>query len=131
MKKWVKKIIKAGIYILGICMAIVLLDRFFESLNKVDVSDMEEVTYNEFLTLVEEGKVDTVYYSATKEVMSFTILNEDTKDMGREKRDKYNYKLDDYRKTLYPAYDEFRKDMLNADVNLVVLEDSIDITYII
>lgn len=84
---------------------------------------MEEVTYTEFLEMVKNKQVDTVYYSTSDEVMTFTLFNDETKEMSKKERESYKYKLEDYRKTLYPAYDEFRKDMLNADVNLKVSKD--------
>lgn len=115
---------KHSIFIL-VCLLVVSIFTIIRVVNDsgIKTSDMTEVTYTEFLTMCEKGEVDTVYYNSSQEVMSFTLLNDETKEMSREERKDYNYKLSDYRKTLYPAYDEFRKDMLAFDINLVVVEE--------
>lgn len=128
MKKWLskyKKLIKLCILglIIGIAISIV-----YDYVTSVKMSDMKEVTYEEFIKMAKEGKIDTVYYSTSKEVMKFTLLNDDTKSMTRKERDKYKYKAKDYRKTLYPAYPEFRKDMLNYGVNLKINGESLLVT---
>lgn len=87
--------------------------------------EIEEVTYTEFLTMCEEGKVDTVHYSSTSEYMEITLFNEETKDMSRKDLDEYEYEVEDMRKVLYPEYDEFRKDMLEMDVNLEIISDAL------
>ena len=88
-----------------------------------DPDKVEKITYGEFMQLVEDGKVDTVFYSTSNEWMTVTLYNEDTIGMPVEEREEYNYKNSDKREVQYPAYDEFRKDMLDAGVNLV-LKDS-------
>lgn len=83
-------------------------------------SQIKYVTYTEFLKMVDEHKVDTVYYSTSDEIMSFTLLNKKTKKMTLEERlkaPKYDQKE---LKTYYPAYEQFRKDMLKKDVLLKV-----------
>lgn len=83
-------------------------------------SQIKYVTYNEFLKMVDKHKVDTVYYSTSDEIMSFTLLNNKTKKMTLEERlkaPKYDQKE---LKTYYPAYEQFRKDMLKKDVLLKV-----------
>lgn len=87
--------------------------------------EIKEITYKEFIELCEDGKVDTVYYSSTSEYMKATLYNDETKDMSREELDKYEYESEDIRKVLYPDYDEFRKDMLDMDVNLSIVSDSL------
>lgn len=82
---------------------------------------IEYVSYNDFLKLVKEDKVDTVTYSISEELMTFTLFNEETKDMTIEERQKYRgYLPKDIKKTYYPAYEEFRKDMLESNVLLSV-----------
>ena len=86
--------------------------------------DYELVTYNEFITYLEEGAVDTVYYSNSKELMYFTLYTEESKEMTKEEREDYKYPEDSYRSVYYPAYDEFRKDMLSYDIELKLISET-------
>ena len=85
---------------------------------------IEEVTYTDFLKMVKEKKVDTVYYSPSSEWMTFTLYNKDTKGKKKEDIKGYVYPDSDKRRVQYPAYDEFRKDLLESDVNLKVSNKS-------
>lgn len=85
--------------------------------------DYELVTYNEFIAYLEEGAVDTVYYSNSKELMYFTLYTEESKEMTKEEREDYKYPEDSYRSVYYPAYDEFRKDMLSYDIELKLISE--------
>ena len=83
---------------------------------------IDEIPYSEFLEMCENGEVDTVYYSPSQEKMSFTIYTEDSKKLSREELENYEYDNDHKKKTLYPAYEEFRKDMLMYNVNLQIVD---------
>lgn len=121
----IKNFIKKHGFFIAVCIVVmgIFIGIRIANDSKIKTSDMIEVTYTEFLAMCERGEIDTVYYSTSQEVMSFTLLNDDTKEMSREERKEYDYKLKDYRKTLYPAYDEFRKDMLAYDINLTVVKE--------
>lgn len=85
------------------------------------IDDMPEILYSEFLTYVNENQVDTVWYSQEDEYMRFVLFTDETKNMTKKERDKYEYPKDSYIKCLYPGSDSgFRKDMLLSDVNLVI-----------
>ena len=56
-----------------------------------DFAKVEEISYNEFLQLVGEKRVDTIYYSKAKEYMTITLYNDDTKGMTKEVSEKYHY----------------------------------------
>lgn len=90
------------------------------SIKSQQLAKIEKVEYTEFLDDVKNGKVDTIYYSASDEWMTYTLLNDDTKDMTQDEREDYTYKSKDKRRVQYPAYDTFRKDMLEKDVHLVL-----------
>ena len=105
--------------LLTILTYIVVFFVFFYEKNEPD-----EITYNEFLQLVEEKKVDTVYYNKSKEYMTITLFNEDTKNMTKEERDDYQYEDCDKRRVLYPGSQDFRENMLKADVNMVLQTDN-------
>ena len=93
----------------------------------------EEISYTTFMEYVEKGEVDTIYFNKSDKYMTFTLLNEDTKEMSLEERNNYTYKSKDYRKTLYPEYDDFKKDMLTYGVNIVekTSDNKVDIFSII
>lgn len=80
----------------------------------------EEVSYNQFLEDVHGGKVDTVYYTKDSEKMRYTLFTDESKDLSIEDRKKYEYDRDNWRITYYPAYDEFRRDLLESGVRLEV-----------
>lgn len=85
---------------------------------------IQEISYTEYWQLVEDGKIDTVYYSPSSEYMTVTLLNDETEPMPREERDEYIYSIKDKRKVLYPGYTDFRKDLLEKDVNVKLTADS-------
>lgn len=95
---------------------------------KLDEDEIKKITYNEFLDLVNKNAVDTVTYSSSKEWMTITLWNEETKDMSDEELESYKYKNKDKRLVQYPAYEDFRKDMLEAEVNLKL--DTSSVTFI-
>ena len=81
----------------------------------------ELVSYTEFVKDLDSGKIDTVYYSVSEEYMRYTLLNKETKKMTLEERLKYkDYELDSWKCTTFPAYEDFRKDLAEKGVNVVV-----------
>lgn len=107
--------------IVGCALGFLFLMLLVTSLTRTALSDadlLEYVPYNEFMQMVNEGKVDTVTYSTSNEKMIFSLFNDETRDMTDEERKDYEYSAEDMRMTLYPAYDEFRKDLLEKDVKL-------------
>lgn len=125
IKEFIKQNKKKFIRLLiswAICM--ICLFSIMNSVKTQQVAKIEKVDYTDFLEDIENGKVDTVYYSTSDEWMTYTLLNDDTKDMSKEERDSYIYKSEDKRRVQYPAYDTFRKDMLEKDVHLVVNRNS-------
>ena len=85
---------------------------------------IEKVSYTEFRTYFEKHEIDTIYYNANNEYMTFTILNEETKQMSQEERAEYDYPNSNKKKCKYPAYEDFRKEMLEAGVDMVVVKTS-------
>ena len=111
---------KKHLIILSIVVILAIAMKKYFEVNDLKTDNIDEVTYTEFLEMVEKDKVDTVYYNTTSEVMTFTLLNDETKDMDWSERAEYKYDDSEYRKTFYPSYEEFRKDMLENDVRLEV-----------
>lgn len=81
---------------------------------------IEKIEYSEFMKMVENGEIDTIYYSNSEEWMTVTVYNDETREMTREEREDYEYSAEDKRKVLYPAYEDFRKDMLEHDIRLAL-----------
>lgn len=90
-----------------------------------------EIPYSEFVVLLEEHKIDTVYYNPSMEYMTITLLNDVTVNMTREERDAYEYSESDQRYVLYPDYDEFRKDILATDTNLRVIKEDMSLLLLV
>lgn len=113
LKKWWKENKKTFIISLIISIAFTII---YTKLTATD-EPIEKVSYNEFMTMVKEHKVDTVYYNQSNEYMTFTLFNDETKDMSMEDRLEYdNYTSKDKRITIYPSGDNFRQDLLQYDV---------------
>lgn len=119
MKKF-KDIIKKFKGLIILCVVMLIVEFVSMTLyTNIRNKQIEYVSYNEFLELVKENKVDTVYYSASDELMTFTLLNKKTSKMSIEERREYKgYLPTEMKKTYYPAYEEFRKDMLEKNVLL-------------
>lgn len=79
-----------------------------------------EVTYAEFTDDLTSGKIDTIYYSSSDEMMRYTLYNEDTRGMKSTEREDYTYDKDYWRLTSYPAQEDFRKEMLEQGVSLTI-----------
>lgn len=101
-------------------VCVICLFSTLNSINARKLAEIKKVDYTEFLNDVKHGKVDTVYYNTTDEWMTYTLLNKDTKKMTQDEREDYTYESKDKRRVQYPAYDTFRKDMLEKDVHLVL-----------
>lgn len=91
----------------------------------VDVANYErnkpdDVTYAKFIDDLDNARIDTIYYSTSSEEMRYTLYNEETRGMSKEAKENYTYKSDYWRRTAYPAQEDFRKEMLEKGVSLVV-----------
>lgn len=101
-------------------ICVICLFSTLNSINARKLAEIKKVDYTEFLNDVKHGKVDTVYYNTTDEWMTYTLLNKDTKKMTQDERENYTYESKDKRRVQYPAYGDFRKDMLEQNVHLVL-----------
>ena len=82
----------------------------------------QEVLWDEFMEMAENGEIDTIYYDGdTSEYLEFTLLNDETREMTREERESYDYPDSSWRKTLNPKTKDvggFREQMVQMGVNL-------------
>ena len=115
-----------------LCMLTVIYSFLYMSLiTPKDEDEIQKITYNEFLDLVDKEAVDTVYYSNDNEWMTVTLWNEETKDLSDKELEEYSYKNKDKRLVQYPAYDTFRKDLLESDVTLKLETGSLTLVNVI
>ena len=112
LKKYKKQCI---ICVVLVVVASVSLDVWHYERNKPD-----EVTYAEFISDLDSGKIDTIYYSNNEEMMRYTLYNDDTRDMTKTEKEEYTYSKEYWRLTSYPAQEDFRKEMLEKGVDLQI-----------
>ena len=89
--------------------------------DKLDTAEYKP--YKEFKKQARAGEVDTLYYHTGKERMVYTVYTEASKNMTEEEKEGYTYPHTAYFVTDYPAGDDFRKDMLEFDLTLVLVRD--------
>lgn len=89
-----------------------------EKINKID-----KITYNQYLELLEEDKIDGVYYNESSEWMTITLYNDETREMSLEDRIDYKgYTKDDKRLVYFPGTKEFsRTELLKKNVILKIV----------
>jgi cell division protease FtsH len=104
------------------CLILLLVAWLCWDVYQFEQEKPEEVIYNDFVKMVDDGLVDTIYYEANTEKMRFTLYNEYTKGKTQEEleKEKYEYPKEDWGMTYYPATETFREDMLKKGVHLEV-----------
>lgn len=117
-----KKIASVICYLIVALVCLRMLQTVQESQQKAN--EPQKIEYTEFLELLEDGAVDTIYYNGSEEWMTVTLWNDESKELSEEEREDYEYQVEDKRMVLYPAYNEFRKDMLEYNVRLSVTQSS-------
>ena len=83
---------------------------------------IERISYETFIELVDNHKVDRVDYSESNEWMTVYLFNDDTKNLSLDERLKYNkYTESDQVLTQYPGTGtNFREKMLKKDILLTI-----------
>lgn len=117
MKKFLKKY-QDFFENLIVCLVCLLLFFVLYGKNIFFNEKIEKVTYNDFIAEADNGNIDTIYYSPTSNWMTYTLYNDETRNMSDDELEKYHYKIIDKRKVQYPSYDTFRKDMLEKNIKL-------------
>lgn len=85
-----------------------------------DIHMIDEITYTEFEELLDNGDVYKIEYSSKCEYMKVILYNDKTRELDREDLRGYDFSVKDYRKVLYPGYDNFRLEMLRHNVELEI-----------
>ena len=129
--EWFNKNKRFILFLLLFVFSIGMSARTVALMQETKEKEIKEITYPELIDLLEDGAVDTVYYSTDNEYMTVTLYNDETKKMTKEQLEEYEYDAEDKRKVLYPAYDEFRKDILEYGANLVLVRTTSTIVNVI
>lgn len=87
------------------------------------LGEAEPITYTELMQLIEENKVDDIYYSQENDSCVVTLFNE-ASEKFRGSSDRYPYGVDDVRVAPYTAEENFRKNMLSYGINLYWVKQS-------
>lgn len=120
---WAKN--KSTLFI-SLILSIILTIVYYNVTSKKEKIDI--ISYNDFVTLVEDHKVDSIYYNKNNEWMTITLYNDTTKNMTLEERLNYTgYTAKDKRQVLYPGGETFRKELLEKDINLSIISEETSI----
>jgi len=92
--------------------------------------NVQTISYTEYLEYLESNEVDMVTYSADEGLMTVRLFDEQSKKMTFEERKEYKGENAIVFKTYYPAYEDFRKDLLEKDV-IVNIANEGAITYVL
>ena len=132
MKDFFKKLLKnfkeywkkSKFEILAVAIITLTIVSIWQTYIIVPELKIERISYNDFMELVEENKVDTVSYNKNNEWMTITLFNENTKNLSIEERLEYkDYGIVDKRLVQYPAGDDFRKKLLQHNIILKVVSE--------
>lgn len=96
---------KKNVYMLIVLIFMIwLCVSMFKWMIKSNVTEEhQEILWDEFMELAENGDIDTIYYDGdNSEYLEFTLLNDETRNMSRKEREDYNYPESSWRKTLNP-----------------------------
>jgi cell division protease FtsH len=86
------------------------------NVNLQSADPIEKIPYTEYMELLDAGDIDRVIYSEEKEYMTVMLFNDETREMTQEEREQYKHKNSDCRYVLYPANEDFRKELLEKGV---------------
>lgn len=105
-----------ALLLIGLCLMLVtMFDQF-----TFELSIPKSVTYDEYLEDLKAGNIDTIYYDKSQ-TMRYTVLNDETRAMTPKEREGYVYPKANWRSTLYPGGEDWRREMLEEyHVNLVM-----------
>lgn len=124
MKKLLEYLKKNKVQLIVSFILSFILTYLWMSYNDQKINKIEKIPYNEYMQLVDEGKVDTIYYNEQNEWMTITLFNDTTKEMSFEDRVEYkDYDKSDKRQVLYPGKAFSRVEMMRK--NIIVKLDEV------
>lgn len=123
IKEWFKK--NRGLIIISFLASIITIS-ILQNRQLSQQPEIKTISYQEFEQLVEEEKVDGIYYNTSNEWMTITLFNVESKTLDAKERLNYQgYTNEDKRNVLYPAYEEFRHDMLSNNINMIIVDPKV------
>ena len=128
MKKKIKEFLKKNKTALIVSVVASILFTFLYAKFTMPQENIDVISYKEFTELVQNHRVDKVYYNRNNEWMTCVLYNEDTINMTTQQRLEYDkYTEKDKRKVLYPAYDDFRKELLNQNIICIHVSEELEL----
>lgn len=128
MKKKIKEFLKKNKTALIVSVVASILFTFLYAKFTMPQENIDVISYKEFIELVQNHRVDKVYYNRNNEWMTCVLYNEDTINMTTQQRLEYDkYTEKDKRKVLYPAYDDFRKELLNQNIICIHVSEELEL----
>lgn len=127
-KQFVRKH-KVFFFIVWVLFVLVLLSYYRDMLKTyMKFKDIKTITYNEFLVEAQSGNIYTISYNKNSEYMLVIEHTPETKgksvaEIDEMIADGFEFAPEYYVRVPYPAYDNFRLDMLTYDINMVITED--------
>lgn len=101
---------------LGVGAALLVFSFAFAKIKNNEES-IEMISYTEYVKLLEQGEVDTVFYSETEDYMTVALFSDATRSMTEKERHEYEYNDNTYlRKVLYPENEDFKVELLEQGV---------------
>lgn len=115
-----RKLVKALKYAFLVIWVFIGLSWVTYDATKEEEREIKQVSYSEFLKDLHGGKIDTVYYAPGEEMMEYTLYTKESKEMTKEELANYEYPDSQWRQTYYPAYEDFRKDLLESNAKVSI-----------
>lgn len=123
IREWFKK--NRGLIIISFLASIITIT-ILQNRQLSQQPEIKTISYQEFEQLVEEEKVDSIYYNKSNEWMTITLFNVESKTLDAKERLNYQgYTNEDKRNVSYPAYEEFRHDMLSNNINMIIVDPKV------
>lgn len=124
-KKTKEFLTKNKTWVFVIALLLLTISFIYTKVSNQKEGKIEKISYNQFMEYVENNEVDTVYYNKSNEWMTLTLFNEETKDLTiQERLDYEGYTNEDKRLVLYPATEEFRRDLMEHDILLRIVNEN-------
>ena len=125
LRKTKKFLAKNKTLILSLVLFLLTVSFIYIKVTDQQADKIDRISYNQFMEYVENNEVDTVYYNTNNEWMTLTLFNEETKDLTiQERLDYEGYTNKDKRLVLYPATEEFRRDLMEHNILLKVVNEN-------
>lgn len=115
MKKPIKK--KKALLILAIGAVLVGATSTALAFMQSKNDEVEQISYTEYMDLLDKGDVDTVFYNEDDEYMTVALFSDKTRNMTVKEREKYKYDDNKYlREVIYPDNEDFKVQLLEKGV---------------